>query len=91
MQEQIALDMFRLRQSRDDWDCQMQGHCAQHKTQIGNLPVEVIEAWDNMDRTWQEVEKDAGPDGETVSESVARKYHDASARLKDAWRKITPD
>ncbi|HBS21460.1 MULTISPECIES: hypothetical protein [Thalassospira] len=81
MQEQTALDLFNLQQSRDSWEKNVAGYCKDNNMQVGNLPKEVSGPYDEMNEAWEKLKSE----GESASNATAQQFHKATAKLEKAW------
>ncbi|WP_404425982.1 hypothetical protein [Thalassospira australica] len=87
MQEQTALDIFNLRQSRDSWERNVAGYCAKNDMQVGNLPKEVTGPYNEMNEAWEKLKAE----GDAASNATAEQFHKATEKLEKAWNKMTGD
>ncbi|MEQ5774937.1 hypothetical protein J4E05_05365 [Thalassospira sp. NFXS8] len=84
MMEQTALDRMKLQKTHADWEKNIHGYCRENQMEIGNLPSEVTDAWNDMSSSYEGTQhKD-----DSVAADAAQKHSSASERLQKAWDKM---
>ncbi len=84
MQEQTALDLFHLQQTRDDWENNVTGYCNTNNMQVGNLPKDVTGPYGEMNTAWEKIKSG----GEQATEETKEQFHKATAKLEKAWNSL---
>ncbi|PKR56150.1 hypothetical protein [Thalassospira marina] len=85
MMEQTALDRMKLQQDHAKWEDSLKGYCRENRMEIGNLPSEVVKAWDDMTASYGDTQNS----DDEVAHGAAQKHRSASEQLQKAWDKMT--